>query len=208
MRAQRGTTILELVFASFIFLAVSGAVLGLFISMLRAEQSNTVLLMMNHESAALHRELRQISANGANIAVSGGEVNNDVVMFRRLSDESETPVFSEMRYVDEDGDNDTIGDNAIVLIPDRTDPDTRVVLMRLVSRLRDPDDPDEFLPVFTRSPGFGSPLVVQFRVGDRSAERTSRMQRANNDEDARDDALTGPGYQGMVFQAAYGPRNG
>jgi hypothetical protein len=205
---RRGATLVELAIAASLFVGVSAVVMSLFLTMLQEERSNTTRLNMTHEVSSLHRRLREIAANGANIAVANGELNNDVVLFRRLNDDSETPVFSELRYIDEDDDNDTIGDNFIVFLPDREDEGNQQVVVRLVSRIPDVTSPGGFRPVFTRSPGFGAPLVVQFRVGDRSAVRQSRAERAADDEDRRDDAFTGKGYQGIVFQSAYGPRNG
>jgi hypothetical protein len=187
---------------------VLGAVFSLFLLMLTEERSNVTRLNMTQEVAQLHRELRNMSANGASIVVVAGVLDNDVARFRRLDLVGETPVTTELRYIDEDEDNTTISDNRLVMIPDINEPEGMITLVRWISRLAHPDDEDRFLPVFTRSPGFGAPLVVQFRVGDRSAQRPGRSARAQDEEDRRDDAITGPGYQGVVFQAAYGPRNG
>jgi hypothetical protein len=206
--ARRAATLVELSIAAGLFVLIAGVVMSLFLTMLQEERSNTSRLNMTHEVSGLHRQLREIAANGANIAVANGELNNDVVLFRRLDDNSETPVFAELRYIDEDDDNDTIEDNFIVFLPDREDEENQQTLVRLVSRIPDAGSVGGFLPVFTRSPGFGAPLVVQFRVGDRSAARTARGERAANEEDRRDDAHTGMGYQGIIFQSAYGPRNG
>jgi hypothetical protein len=211
--ARRGTTLVEMMFSAAILVVVLTGIMGLFLFMLVEERSNVTRLNMTQEVSTLHRQLRNLAANGANIVVVAGEIDNDVVRFRRMDTTKEVageevPVVSELRYVDEDEDNDTIGDNRLVLVPDVDEEDATIDLVNFASRIPDPADEDEFLPVFTRSPGFGSPLVVQFRVGDRSGERLGRVQRAQSDVDRRDDANTGPGYQGIVFQAAYGPRNG
>ncbi len=202
---RRGTTLVELAFASVIFVAVMGATLALFLTMLTEQRSSSTRLAMTHEISALHRELRQLAANGANIIVASGELDNDRVRFRRIGRDEANPVFAELRYIDEDGNNNTIRDNYVALFPDRT----KEAFIRMVNNAsRIPAPTGGFEPVFTRSPGFGSPLVAQFRVGDRSGARTARAERARNAGDVADDAITGPGYQGVVFRAVYGPRNG
>lgn len=195
---KRGFTLLELSIASGILALVSISIMALWISMIRQERSSIRLVRMSYDSAALHREMRKVAANGGLINVE----NDSTIEFSDL----DTGVTAELRFEDDDGDNDTISDNRVVLYPDVSNPTRRRTVVRWASRLDDPDNPGELLPAFTRDGTFASPIKLQFRLGDRVGI-ISPAERAQNAQARLEDTETGPGFQSLVFRGAYGPRN-
>lgn len=193
-RHRRGLTLTEITMASAIMAVITAALMSLFLIILRQERANITMLRMGYEATALHRDLRRVAAQGADITQVG-----NVVEFTN----SVTGVRSRLEVVSEDGNWDTIGDNYIIFIPDLEDPDNARRVIQWISPLY--DDAGNTIPIFQRLPGSPAPLAVNFRVGDRSGPR-ARNERAQ-DEDARvDDALTGPGLQSYVFRTVFTPR--
>lgn len=195
-RRRRGMTLLEVLFASTIGTVVSVAMILLFTALLWKERENLKLLMMSNDAATLHRRLRQVSANGADIDVTQTEV-----VFTDVT----TGKTARLRFVDGDNNPETIGNNRIELDLDIASAGNERIVVNYVSRLEDPRNPGTFLPVFRRLPAssFSTPLEVNFRIGD----RTNPTNRKTNAAARADDAHTGPGFQSLVFRSAYMPRN-
>lgn len=202
---RRGLTMVELVVSVAIMAIMSGIVMALFVKVLRDERSNITRIRMAYDAADLHRELRRFAAVGG--------VNNTVVDPTNVSveftnNDVDPPVRSRLEYSDADGDPATIADNEIRLVPD-VDADTSrfINVVRYASPLEDPDDADEFLPIFSRGGEFNEVLLVNFRIGDRRGDLTSRPARANDAEARAEDGRTGAGFQSILFRGAYAPRN-
>lgn len=191
---RRGLSLIELVIAAGIFTSVMAGIMYLLLAVMRQERSNISMLNMAYESTNLHRELRKVASNGANIQAAG-----DTVQFTNTV----TGTTAELRYVDSDDDPATIRDNSIVYDPDTSTSDDEQTILRYVSPLDDGGGTS--LPVFRRIAGTPSPLLVEFRVGDRGGP-LDRNDRPEDDDARADDAYTGPGVQSMVFRGAYMPR--
>ncbi len=196
-RTTKGFSLLELVFASGILLTISITLIALYLNVITRERTNIKTIRMAYDSANLHREMRKIAAIGGTI-----NVDNDTITFTNTI----TGTTSLLTYVDEDGDNDTIGDNYMELIPDVNDNTAKRTVVRYGSRLTDPDNSSQFLPIFSRLGNFRQPIIIEFRIGDRVGIRDLK-ERANDDKANAEDALTGKGFQSLVFRGAYGPRN-
>jgi hypothetical protein len=192
-RRPRGMTLPEIAIASTIMATVIIAVIGLFISLLWQERTNLRMLQMSYESQQLHRELRRVASFGSSITSGTTSVRFD---------DLGAGTTAELRYEDADSNPATIGDNVIVFDPDvATDNDERTVL-RYVSPLVVGGTAQ---PIFRRQAGTPSPLIVEFRIGDRTGP-TGRRDRAGNAGAKADDAFTGPGLQTMVYRGAFTPR--
>ena len=192
---RRGITFIELLISVSILSFVMIATMYFFVSILRQERSNIRTLQMAYQTANLHRELRKVSAYGGNIDITNGravQFTNEV-----------TGVTSELRFVDDDGDPFTIGDNTIEFDPDITIEDDDEILISLVSPLTDEDG--NILPIFARADGFPDPLLVEFRMGDTSGP-VSRGNRSKIAQARQDDAFTGPGLQTNVYRGAFALR--
>ena len=200
LQRRRGVTLTELIFAVTILSGMMAAVITLFVGVIRQERTNLRMIQMTYDTSHLHREMRQLASVGGSIGTSG----NQVTFFNEI-----TGVTSQIRYEDLDGNPDTIGDNQIVLIKDvdADDEDSRIVV-RYVSPLRNASG--SFLPMFSRQPGRPQPLLIQFRVGDRTGPigRTARanVTSATYDECRADDAFTGDGFQSVAFRSVIMPR--
>ena len=194
-RRQRGVTMIELIISQAIMAVLMGSLIYLFVSLISQEKSNLQRLNMAFQAAALHRELRSIAAIQGTI-----DPNQDFVIFSSRRG-GETRV-SRLEYVDGDGDPDTIIDNEVRLVRNVNDDEAQgATVVRFVSPLRNPAT-GEAQPIFTRTSGSPAPLIVRFRIGDRT-----RVANRREDEAARqDDAATGRGFQSMVFSGAYAPR--
>lgn len=193
-RTRRGLTLTEVTMASAIMALIVAALMSLFITILRQERSNLTMLRMGYEATALHRDLRRVAAQGADITQVG-----NVVEFTH----SVTGVRSRLEVVNEDDDWDTIADNYIIFIPDVDNPDDARRVIQWISPLY--DESDNQIPIFQRLPGSPAPLAVNFRVGDRSGPR-ERSERAKDADARADDAFTGPGLQSYVFRTVFTPR--
>jgi hypothetical protein len=194
-------TLVELAIASGLMLTIIVAIMALFIAIMRQERSNVRSLQMAYNSAQLHRELRRVASIGASISTTA-----DAVRFENLG----TGTISELRYEDLDNNPDTIGDNRIVFDPDvDADGDERL-LIRFVSPLVVNGVQQ---PIFRRMPGTPSPLVVEFRVGDRTGPISRGERAALAREETTlgravraDDAWTGAGLQSQVYRGVFMPR--
>lgn len=195
-------TLVEMSISLAIFAMMIGVVMTLFLFVVREERSNIMRIRMAYDAADLHRELRRYAAVGG--------VNNTVVDPNNISvsfTNADTGISSRLEFVDPDGDPDSMRDNLIRLIPDLDEPDKDVNVVRFATPLIDPDDPSERLPIFSRAGSFNQALLVNFRIGDRRGDLTERTARGADDECRAEDAITGKGFQSILFRGAYGPRN-
>jgi len=219
-RHHRGITFLELMIAVAIFTTVMTMMIDLLVEVMKRQKSTNTQLTLLYNSANLHRRLRTIAAVGAQIELGEDQADSDndgIRGFVRFvnTDLNET---SELRFVDIDRDITTIDDNFIEFIEDITAVDSSGnPLNRVEVRYVTPLTLNGVeQPVFTRENGTPDPLVVRFRAGDRAGpgdpiERAGRSRTdKNQDLDTiweKDDAVTGPGLQSIIFRGAYAPRN-
>lgn len=193
-RRHRGVSFLELMIAQGILATLMVGLMFLFVEMVRVERSNLARLNMAFQAAALHRELRQVAASPGVIAFN--DVGDEFIRFeRRVAGGAR--IVSELRFIDRDGNPNTIADNEIILVRNVDSNSTAGnTVVRYVS-------PIPGTPMFTRGQGIPAPILVNFRIGD-----TSRPEnRLTNAQARRDDSLTGRGFNSMVFRGAYTPRN-
>jgi type II secretory pathway pseudopilin PulG len=192
-RRRRGLTLPEIAIASTIMSVLIIGVITLFVSIIQQERTNLRMLQMSYQSQQFHRELRRVASYGSAITSSTSSVRFDDLA---------NGTTAELRYEDTDNNPATIGDNTIIFDPDvATDNDERLVL-RYVSPLVVGGTTQ---PIFRRQAGTPAPLIVEFRIGDRTGP-TSRADRRNNSAAKADDAFTGPGLQTMVYRGAFTPR--
>ncbi len=201
---HRAQSLVELLFAVTILILMTGAVVGLFVTVLRVEQKNITRIRMAYDTADLHRALRRYAAVGG--------VNNTVIDANNISvtfsDNDTSPsVIRRLQFVDGDGDPKTIGDNRIEFIPDMNSPDDTQQVISYVSPIDSTTTPGEYSPIFSRAGTFNQPLLVNFRVGDRRGDIMDRDARSGVAECIDEDTWTGPGFQSILFRGAYGPRN-
>ena len=205
-RKRRGMTLVELMIAVAIFGTVMILMTALLIEVLQRQKGNNTTLRLLYNSANLHRQLRVVAASGAAIDVEEDQADSDGDGIRglvRFVNEDLARV-AEIRFVDEDGDLNTIEDNSIIYVPDisASEESGRIVISYVSPIILGGTQQ----PVFTRQDGNPDPLIVQFRAGDRPAPPQPTL-RAESLTGPSDDAITGQGNQSIIFRGAYAPRN-
>lgn len=192
----KAVTLTELMLILAIGVLISGTMIFVFSQIARISKSTSMQLLMatktHHITELLEREIRRachvtVSDDGTSLKLTFAEDSNNDGQYEF------TDVY--YRYQNPDGNHLTISDNVLVQDNDETPNNgNEKTLLRYVTPIRKSDD--NYEKIFTQDSLKGPVVYIKFRVGD-----TTKM--SNNSQNA----VTGPGYQGIQIITKAIPRN-
>lgn len=215
---RRGTSLLEMMISVSLLAIVMGMVIPAMIYYARVSKSVRMQQRMQQEVTLFAQEMNMAMARVFEVNFSNQRVINFGFHQSEFIADATQPtgwrfssntVATTLVYRDEDDDPATIGDNSLVIIQITTNEAGDEVskreetLVRYLSPLEDADG--NALPIFQRmTDGKRAYVMFQARLGDRVLSRKN-LSAEERYKVYADDALTGPGYQGLVLQYMFVP---
>jgi len=181
-RAGRaGMTMVEVLVAAMIGVILSAALMSFAVYMAKLSKSTFSQMKFCHYTKQTIERIAKVIRYAKRIEVK----NNGTELY--CTDERD--ITSEIYYNDADNDPQTLSNNKLYYVPDINNQNSQPeVIGRYIS-------PFAGTPIFQYRDRT-SAVVINFRVGDPSADPGARFQ-----------SETGPGPQGVDVHTAFGPRN-
>lgn len=181
-----GFTLTELMISVSLLTLVSSVAMGAFIYTMRAAKAQRTTLLLADQSLQFQRKVKERATSAERFVL-------DQTLHIFQPDGTE----SELEFIDQDDNLNTIDNNFLRWDPDVDTGGDEEILIDYVTPLfeTDEDGHEVQLPFFELQSG-DLALRVRFRIGDRQ-----------NPTISTDDAVTGHGFQSYVVDTVFTPRN-